>query len=312
MSTHSDPHPDPTRTVGVLVCTHDIVRLDMLRACLASLRDQTLEPDEVLVMVDGDDALAAQVRAALPGERVESMGTNQGVSRARNAGAELMKSDWVVFLDDDAVAEPGWLAALTRPLGAAGVLGSSGTSIPIWDVPRPAWLPDEYLWAFGCSYLGMPTTTTRVRNFFGGASAVDRTLFNDLGGFSDEVGHHGTKVGGGEEVVFCLSATQRTGGWFVFEPSAVAHHHLPASRLTWRYLVKRTYGEGRTKARLATLVDGEPLGDEKAFARRLPGAALRYAVRPSTFPRAVGLVVASVAVLAGMLVERSLARVRRR
>jgi glycosyltransferase involved in cell wall biosynthesis len=240
------------------------------------------------------------------------MGSNQGVSRARNAGADLMKSDWIVFLDDDAEAEPGWLEALAAPLGEPGVLGSSGTSTPIYDVPRPAWLPDEYLWAFGCSYLGLPTTTTRVRNFFGGAAAVDRDLFLELGGFSGEVGHHGTRVGGGEEVILCLEATRRTGGWFVFEPSAVAHHHLPASRLTWRYLVKRTYGEGRTKARLALLVEGEPLDDEKAFARRLPGAVVRYAVRPSTFMRAVGLVVASVAVLTGMAVERGLTRFRRR
>lgn len=301
-----------TGTVGVLVCTHDLARLTMLRSCLASVRAQTLDPDEVLVMVDGDEALASAVRAALPGERVECMGSNQGVSRARNAGAEQMKSDWVVFLDDDAEAEPGWLAALTARLGEPGVLGSSGTSLPVYQVPRPAWLPDEFLWAFGCSYLGLPTETIEVRNFFGGAAAVDRTLFCDLGGFTGDVGHHGTKVGGGEEVVFCLEATRTTGGVFVFEPSAVAHHKLPASRLTWRYLVRRTYGEGRTKARLASFVDGEPLGDEKAFARRLPGAALRYALRPSTFPRALGLVVATVAVLAGMVVERTVGRRGRR
>lgn len=303
--------PQPVETVGVLVCTHDAVRLPMLTACVASLRAQTRAADELLVMVDGDDALAAVVRAALPDVRVEGMGGNQGVSRARNEGARRMGSHWVVFLDDDAEAEPEWLERLVAPLGEPDVLGSSGTSLPIYDVPRPAWLPDEYLWAFGCSYAGMPTETARVRNFFGGAAAVGREFFLELGGFSADVGHHGDRIGGGEEATFCLEATRRTGGHFVFEPAAVAHHHLPASRLTWGYLARRCYGEGVMKSRLAAVHGGASLADERGFALRLPVAVLRALRRPGTWGQVGGLVVASVAVVAGLVVGRVRTAVRR-
>lgn len=290
-------------SVGVLVCTHHASRIPMLGEAVASLRAQHRRPDALVVMVDGDEPLAAQVRAALPDVQVESTGRNQGVSYARTEGARRMGTDWVVFMDDDAVAEPDWLEELTAPLGEADVLGASGRSLPLFDAPRPAWLPDEYLWAYGCSFRGLPETTTRVRNFFGGAAAVRREVFVDLGGYSTELGHSGRFVGGGEEALFCQRATAETGGTFVFVPTAVQHHHLPAARLTWRYLTRRCFGEGVMKRRLQRLLPGgRTLGEERAFAFRLPAQTAGYVLRGRP-ARAAGMVVATVAVLAGLAYE---------
>ena len=290
-------------TVGVLLCTHDSSRLTMLGEAVSSLRAQTRRADALLVMVDGDEALADEVRAALPDVDVACTGRNQGVSHARNEGSAQITTDWIVFMDDDAVAEPDWLEHLVQPLGEPDVLGASGRSLPLFDVPRPAWLPDEFLWAFGCSFRGLPETTTRVRNFFGGAAAVRRQMFLDLGGFSIELGHSGRFVGGGEEALFCQRATHEVGGTFLFVPDAVQHHHLPPQRLTWRYLTRRCFGEGVMKRRLQRLLPGDQtLGEERAFAYRLPAQALGHVVhgRPA---RAVGIVVATVAVLAGLAFE---------
>lgn len=298
--THASRH-SRIGTVGVLVCTHEERRLPLVTAAVASLRTQSDPPDHVLVMVDGDDTLRDTVAAALPSEDVRGMGHNQGVSAARNAGAEAIGTDWVVFLDDDAEADPDWMERLLEPLGPEGVIGASSRSEPIWDAPRPSWLPDEYLWAWGCSYRGMPTTRTRVRNPYGGTSVVRREVFLGLGGYDSAVGHHGDVVGGGEEALFGLRAARAEAGWFVFEPAAAARHHVPASRLTWGYLARRCYSEGVMKARLSALSGGDALGDERSFALGLPLATLRCAVRPATAPRAVGLVVATVCVLAGLV-----------
>lgn len=292
-----------TGTVGVLVCTHHASRIPMLGEAVASLRAQSRTPDALLVMVDGEAALAEEVRTALPDVDVACTGRNQGVSYARTEGARRMRTDWVVFMDDDALAEPDWLEQLTSPLGEPDVLGASGRSLPLFDAPRPAWLPDEYLWAFGCSFRGLPDTTTRVRNFFGGAAAVRREVFLDLGGYSTELGHAGRFVGGGEEALFCQRATQATGGTFVFVPAAAQRHHLPPDRLTWRYLTRRCFGEGVMKRRLQRLLPGdETLGDERAFALRLPGQALGHVLHGRPL-RAVGIVVATLAVLAGLAYE---------
>lgn len=299
-----DREPHPVLSVGVNVCTHDVGRLEQLSAAVSSLQGQSRPPEEIMVMVDGGEQLAERVRRRLPDVRVSCLGSNLGVSAARTASASAMSSDCVVFLDDDAVAEPDWLERLVRPLADPLVLGASGRSLPTWDAPRPAWLPDEFLWAWGCSYRGMPVATRPVRNFVGGGAVVRRLEFLDLGGFAAGIGHHGPRIGGGEEAAFCLAATAATGARFVFEPSAVTRHHVPATRLTWRYYLRRCFGEGLMKARLSHLQGSAALAEERAFARALPVALLRCLRRPATAPQGAGIVVGAGAVLAGLVVGR--------
>lgn len=286
-------------TVGVVVCTHAAERRDQLQAAVRSLAEQTRVPDDVVVVVDGDETLAELVRAAVPGTRVLCLGHNQGVSVARTRGAAALGTDLVVFLDDDAVADPGWLAGLLVPMSDPQVLGSSGRSAAVFGGARPSWLPEEFLWVLGCSYRGMPTAPARVRNFYGGCALVRRDVFLDLGGFDPAVGHHGDAVGGGEEADFCLRAARETGGEFAFEPAALIQHHVPASRLTWRYFLTRCHGEGRMKARMARRAPKGALGPERAFALAAPVAVLR-AIGRGRPAQALGIVVGCVAVLTGL------------
>jgi GT2 family glycosyltransferase len=305
-------------TLGVLVCTHAPERVGQLARAVASLDTQTRVPDEVLVLVDGTAALAEHVRGSLPATlprtglevRVEALGRNRGVSVARTSGAALLQTDLVAFLDDDAVAEPGWLACLEAPLQDPSVLGSSGRSEADFVGPRPAWLPDEFLWTVGCSYAGMPTGPARVRNVYGGCAVVQRRLFLDLGGYDPRLGHGSERAGGGEEADFCLRATAATGGEFAFEPSAVIRHRVPANRLTWRYYLTRCRSEGELKALLADRAPAGSLGPETAFARALPLAVLRALVHRDRRPQALGMVAGAAAVVLGLV--RGTARTRLR
>lgn len=102
-------------TVTVVVCTYN--RVQWLPKCLKSLEEQVPRPDEVIV-VDGpsDDG----TRALL--ELLESQGNVilvrqpklDGISSARNMGLEKARGDIVVFIDDDAIAQPGWLDAIVN------------------------------------------------------------------------------------------------------------------------------------------------------------------------------------------------------
>ncbi len=49
-----------------------------------------------------------------------------GVSRSRNRAAHLCRSEIVAYLDDDAVPEPGWLAAVVREFQDSQVMAVSG------------------------------------------------------------------------------------------------------------------------------------------------------------------------------------------
>ena len=111
-----------TEHVTVIVCTRDRPR--ELERCLAALAGQDHANFDILVVdngsIDGIAELcrgrgAACIRESLP-----------GLTRARNLGARAAQSSIVAYVDDDAIAEPGWLSALVRPFADPEVAAAAG------------------------------------------------------------------------------------------------------------------------------------------------------------------------------------------
>jgi glycosyltransferase involved in cell wall biosynthesis len=101
----------------VALCTRE--RPDRLRRALASLAAQCPGPAEILVIdnapTDGRTrAVAEATDGVIPGVRylVEPV---PGLDFARNRALAAATRDVVAFLDDDAVADPGWAAAMLAP-----------------------------------------------------------------------------------------------------------------------------------------------------------------------------------------------------
>jgi len=77
-------------------------RPDMVPAAIKSICDQTVKPNEILLI---DDCSAPQNRASLnelsSSAKIMSTPRNMGLAGARQFGAEKASSEWVAFLDDD-------------------------------------------------------------------------------------------------------------------------------------------------------------------------------------------------------------------
>jgi GT2 family glycosyltransferase len=133
-----------TPAVSVVVPTYR--RPDLLERCLAALDAQTLDAGAYEIVVVDDAHLAStrrQVEAfaarARPAVRYLAVsGRRHGPAAARNVGWRAATGRVVAFTDDDAVADPGWLAAGMAAFvdGAAGVAGRV-------VVPLPA-VPTDY------------------------------------------------------------------------------------------------------------------------------------------------------------------------
>ncbi len=241
---------------SVVISSYSIERAsDILDATDSVLRQTYPEKEIVLVVDRGKPELYHFLQESFPGtvsgivSVIESK-QPQGLSAARNAGIEASTGEIVVFLDDDAIAEEGWLENLMDNYRDSQVMAAGGKAIPLWKGRQPAWLPEELYWIVGCTYRGYANgTRTRVRNIHGNTMSFRREIFNTVGSFDDNVGHRGGKPLGGEETDFCMRITSSyPEAKIIYDPRVIISHKVPARRCTLRYLFQRSYGEGVGKA----------------------------------------------------------------
>jgi len=271
--------------VSVVICAYSMERWDSLVAAAQSCLSQTLKAHEVIVVIDNNDELLARASRDLKDVVVTVNDSVKGLSGARNSGVAMSTGDVIVFLDDDAYAEPEWLKNLVRPLDDQLVAGVGGWIVPHWPGETPGWFPETFYWVLGCSYAGLPADRSRIRNPIGSSMAIRRRVFDRVGGFTSGLGRIRDIPLGGEETELCIRYTSRfPDEFFVLARDAVVHHRVPDSRLHVRYFWTRCWSEGLSKAAIASLVGADAgLAAERAhLARSLPrevGRSLRLALR---------------------------------
>jgi glycosyltransferase involved in cell wall biosynthesis/GT2 family glycosyltransferase len=247
--------------VTIIICAYTIERWSDLCAAVESARTQTYAPLETIVVIDHNPELFGRAQAHLgrhPGVRVVESTGPKGLSGARNTGLAEAKGEIVAFLDDDAVADRTWLGRLVAPYADDRVVAVGGRIVPSWEEARPRWFPEEFDWVIGCSYRGMPQARSAVRNVIGANMSFRRQALLDAGGFACELGRTADAPLGDEETEACIRVRQmRPSDVVLYEPSAVVAHRVPQSRGTWRYFRSRCYGEGLSKATLASRVGGK-------------------------------------------------------
>jgi glycosyltransferase involved in cell wall biosynthesis len=283
--------------ISVVICAYTEERWDDVLAAVASVRAQSLAAHEVIVVVDHNPALLGRLRPALPDVKVIPNAGPQGLSGGKNTGVAASAGDVVAFLDDDAVAEAGWLSAMASGYDGANVAGVGGLTLPRWDGAVPRWFPEEFAWVVGCTYRGM--VRGPIRNLMGGNASFRREVFDVAGGFRSGIGRTASgRPLGCEETEFCIRLRQAAPETvLLYDDNAVIWHRVPVERARFAYFRSRCYAEGLSKALVTRSVGvGDGLASERRHALvALPrGVArgLRAAVTgdPSGLGRAASIV----------------------
>jgi GT2 family glycosyltransferase len=298
--------PEPVG-VSVVICAYTEERWPLLEAAVISVLSQEPEPTEVIVVVDHNSRLHTRLEQRFPQVQVHPNGFTRGLAGARNTGVAACRGDVMAFLDDDARAEPGWLAAHARHYGEDDVVGVGGRVLPDWEAGPPPWFPDEFAWVVGCTHSGIRPHLHQIRNPIGANMSFRRSSVQAVGGFHEGLGRVGAVPLGCEETELAIRLTHTApSARIVYEPAAVVLHHVPAGRANWDYFRKRCWAEGLSKAhvsRLAGARDG--LSEERGYVSKTLPAGIGRSIREATLRRdrqplaRAGAIVAGLAVTTG-------------
>ena len=130
-SSASSREPDRAHSpsASIVICAYTDVRWPQIVRAVRSVLTQQRAPDELILVVDHEEALLERARAAFAGVTVVPNAGPRGLSGARNTGVELARQDVVAFLDDDAEAEPDWLDRLLAHYRNPDVLAVGGRAV---------------------------------------------------------------------------------------------------------------------------------------------------------------------------------------
>lgn len=289
-------------SVSVVICSYSERRWEWLSAAVAAVQMQTRPAQEIIVVIDHNDALLRRARNAfrdatvLPNDRIN------GLAGARNTGVKRSTGEIIVFLDDDAIAELRCLEKLVAVYSDPSVLGAGGAALPVWPKGAPGWFPEEFNWVVGCAYTGLPLSTAPIRNPIGACMSFRRDAFQRVGPFTHGIGRTAADRMGCEETEFSIRVQQlMPGSLLMYVPSARVQHHVDAGQQGWGHFVRRCYAEGRSKALVAAEVGSrDALSSERIYTRKvLPAGALR-GLRDTARGHPAGLLRAG-AISAGLL-----------
>ncbi|QLD86827.1 glycosyltransferase family 2 protein [Natronomonas halophila] len=258
--------------VSVVLCVYSMERYDDFREAAESVLTQTYADVELVVVVDGTEAVYERVRDDYgENNRVATHcnDENMGLLESRNMGAELADGEVVAFIDDDAVADERWIEELVQGYEEQDALAVGGKMTPRWVAGKPDFLPEEFYWLVGVTHRGFADGPGYVRNTFGSNLSFRRDVFLDLGGFDTDIGgRKGDKNLQGGETELCARLADEYGEQVWYNPNAEVEHKVFDYRTDAMWLLNRAFWQGYSKRAMEVLLP-ETSGEESEFLKRL-------------------------------------------
>ncbi|MFT3896909.1 MAG: glycosyltransferase [Thermomonas sp.] len=166
-------------------------QLHHTRRCLQALAAQAHGASfEVIVVDDGSSDGTDAYCASIAGLRYHRRATNGGFIAACNDGAALARGEFLVFLNNDTVPQPGWLDALLRAFDDVPQAGLVGAQLvfPNGKLQESGGVvfSDGSAWNYGRNEAPGDPRFAYLRDadyVSGAAIAIPRDLFERLGGF---------------------------------------------------------------------------------------------------------------------------------
>ncbi|MCL4874361.1 glycosyltransferase [bacterium] len=263
--------------ISVIICTYN--RSALLKDSMRSIIGQDFPKGEYEIVVvdnnsnDSTKEVVEGFASSSPVRIKYVFEGRQGLSNARNTGVRNADGEIIVFTDDDIEADVNWLKEYDRAFRDPEVYSAGGPLRPVWLGKRPDWLTDEFLGFIAVSeFMEARKNGNEFKdendNPWGANMAFRRRVFEEFGGFPEDLGRTGKLLLSNEEILLCMRI-KREGKRTVLVPGAVVHHKISASRLNKRWFLRRFYWQGRSDAVLGSALKAYPYAQLRLSTRDL-------------------------------------------
>jgi len=252
-----------TPSISIVLPTYN--RKEQLKRVLAALVKQNIAMDdfEVVVVSDGSIDGTNEYLASLemPFKLVIVFQDNQGVAVARNSGVSHARSELILFIDDDVVADPNLISEHLRTHARMDgdsqriakldlpdtqdqfvVLGPMLTPPDVRLAPWVRWEQKMLEKQYQSMTEGRWAPT--ARQFYTGNTSLARSQILDAGGFDPAFRR-------AEDVELAFRLKDR-GARFIFNPQAIGYHYAERSFNSWLNIA---YAYGRNDVIMAQQKD---------------------------------------------------------
>ena len=198
---------------------------------IQALLDQTLPPEEILIIDDGSRDRTIEIASKCP-VRIIRHKTNKGLAAGRNTAFANARCDFVAAMDADAVVKRDWLERLSEAFVGPSVAGSGGRLLENYrDTPADEWRATHLGQDLGEQRIEIIWPTPKRLGGFG--SLYRKEAVAKVGGYNER---YRTNY---EDVDLC-ERLLRAGYKLVFDPRARAHHMRQDTvssviRTAWRW-----------------------------------------------------------------------------
>jgi glycosyltransferase involved in cell wall biosynthesis len=245
-SARMEGHP----AVTVIVPTRN--RSSYLGDCLGSLaRQRSRLPFEILVVDNDstDDTAHVIEQWCQDDPRFRGMLERRvGLSSAKNAGVRSARGWLLLFTDDDAIVEEGWIDSYLEVFSGSRpeMMVAGGPVVPIpgdlggW----PGWFQEAHLPDLALLDYGSERQLRGFEYVWGGNMAVPASLFERLGPWDETIGRRGEERGTFEDTEY-QDRVRGKGGVVWFCPGAVVRHRIVRQQITPHQVILTAFARGR-------------------------------------------------------------------
>ena len=238
--------------VSVIICTYN--RLNLLKKTIQSVLEQDFQEWELIVVNnnsnDGTEGYVQSVGGKEP--RVKYvLEIKQGLSYARNCGAELAQSNILAYLDDDEEAEKDWVRNIYETFQFVPNIGVLGGPMVLQDKEKiKCWISPRMYSILGEFQLGSAEDILDIgdNSIVGGNMTVSKEAWAKIGGFAVEQGRKGSVLLAGEDVIICKEA-YKLGYRIIYNRKVGVRHALIPERMVPAYFFRNALGLAKTRAK---------------------------------------------------------------